>query len=167
METETKGTRSGSGEIKPGNISSSLEDNIQYLNHELGANASFDIIYRVIQVGGRNACMYLIDGFCKDELMQKMLQYFMSITPEEMPENSHEMSKKNIPHVEVDIKEDWEQIIYNILSGVFALSLTDTTNASSSIQEPIRQEVYRNRKRIKRSAAQKTALWKQSFLIPP
>ena len=80
METETKGTRSGSGEIKPGNISSSLEDNIQYLNHELGANASFDIIYRVIQVGGRNACMYLIDGFCKDELMQKMLQYFMSIT---------------------------------------------------------------------------------------
>ena len=155
METETKGTRSGSGEIKPGNISSSLEDNIQYLNHELGANASFDIIYRVIQVGGRNACMYLIDGFCKDELMQKMLQYFMSITPEEMPENAHEMSKKNIPHVEVDIKEDWEQIIYNILSGVFALFIDgydkcllidSRTYPARSVSEPEKDKALRGSK---------------------
>ena len=75
METETKGTRNGKGEIKPGNISSSLEENMRYLNEELGTGVSFDIIYRIVQVGGKNACMYLIDGFCKDELMQKMLQY--------------------------------------------------------------------------------------------
>ena len=43
--------------------------------------------------------MYLIDGFCKDELMQKMLQYFMDIAPEEMPKDAHEMSKKCIPYV--------------------------------------------------------------------
>ena len=36
--------------------------------------------------GGKNACIYFIDGFCKDELMQKLLQQFMGITAEDMPE---------------------------------------------------------------------------------
>ena len=121
MESESKGTRRGGGEIRKGNISTSLEENMEYLNHALGTGASFDMIYRVIQVGGKNACMYLIDGFCKDELMQKMLQYFMDMTQEEMPESAHEMSKKHIPYVEVDMEEQWEKIVYSILSGVFAL----------------------------------------------
>lgn len=94
METESKGTRSGGNEMRQDNISSSLEENMRYLNKELGTDASFDIIYRVIQVGGKNACMYLVDGFCKDDLMQKLLQYFMDIVPEEMPGDAHEMSKK-------------------------------------------------------------------------
>ena len=64
METESKGTRSGGNEVRQDNISSSLEENMRYLNKELGTDASFDIIYRVIQVGGKNACMYLVDGFC-------------------------------------------------------------------------------------------------------
>ena len=62
-----------------------FQKNIDYLNEKLAVNASFDIIYRVIQIGGKKACLYLIDGFCKDELMQKMLQYFIGLTPEEMP----------------------------------------------------------------------------------
>ena len=94
---------------------------MSYLNEELGIGENFDIVYRVIQVGGRNACIYFIDGFCKDELMQKLLQLFMALKPEEMPEDAHEMSKKNIPYVEVDLKSEWEQIIYFIMSGVFAL----------------------------------------------
>ena len=54
-----------------------FQKNIDYLNEKLAVNASFDIIYRVIQVGGKNACMYLIDGFCKDDLMQKLLQFLV------------------------------------------------------------------------------------------
>ena len=79
------------------------------------------VVYRVIRIGGREACMYFIDGFCKDELMQKMLQYFMDMKEEDLPENAHEMSKKKIPYVEVDLNSEWKEIIYFILSGVFAL----------------------------------------------
>lgn len=155
METESKGTRSGGNEIRQDNISSSLEDNMQYLNKELGTDTSFDIIYRVIQVGGKNACMYLVDGFCKDELMQKLLQYFMDITPEEMPENAHEMSKKNIPYVEVDIAAQWEQIVYSVLSGVFALFIDgydqcllidSRTYPARSVSEPEKDKALRGSK---------------------
>ena len=155
MGTETKGTRSAGEQIRPGNISTSLDENMKYLNEQLGIGTSFDIVYRVIQVGGKNACMYFIDGFCKDEMMQKMLQYFMSLTPEEMPQNAHEMSKKNIPHVEVDLQSEWETITYFILSGVFALFvdgydrclLIDArTYPSRSVSEPDKDKALRGSK---------------------
>lgn len=155
METESKGTRSGGNEVRQDNISSSLEENMRYLNKELGTDASFDIIYRVIQVGGKNACMYLVDGFCKDDLMQKLLQYFMDIVPEEMPGDAHEMSKKSIPYVEVDMTDEWEQIVYSILSGVFVLFIDgyaqcllidSRTYPARSVSEPEKDKALRGSK---------------------
>ena len=90
-------------------MTTSLSENMKYLNKYLSVDTSFDIIYRVIRIGGREACMYLIDGFCKDDLMQKMLQYFITIKEEDMPDNAHEMSKTCIPYVEVDLQDDWDK----------------------------------------------------------
>ena len=44
---------------------------MQYVDELMGLETNFDIIHRVIRLGDTDACMYLIDGFCKDELMQK------------------------------------------------------------------------------------------------
>lgn len=102
-------------------MSTKLSENMEYLNRRLEVDKSFDLVYRVIKIGGRDACIYFIDGFCKDELMQKLLQYFMALTEKEMPQDAHEMSKRCIPYVEVDLQDNWEQITYFIMSGVFAL----------------------------------------------
>ena len=102
-------------------MSTSLEQNLEYMKERMCPDLSFDVVYRVIEIGGRKACIYFIDGFCKDELMEKMLQYFLDLKEEEMPENAYEMAKRTVPYVEVDLKEKWDDILYNILSGVFAL----------------------------------------------
>ena len=65
-------------------ISTSLQENICYLNERLGADVNFDVITREIMMGGKKACIYVIDGFCKDEVMQKMLQYFMELEEEKV-----------------------------------------------------------------------------------
>ena len=98
-------------------ISEKLQQNMQYVDELMGLETNFDIIHRVIRLGDTDACMYLIDGFCKDELMEKMLQYFLDLKEEEMPENAYEMAKRTVPYVEVDLKEKWDDILYNILSG--------------------------------------------------
>lgn len=102
-------------------IKSNLSENMDYLNQILQVDVSFDLVYRVIHVGGREACIYFIDGFCKDEMMQKMLQYFMDMKETDLPENVHEMLKKKMPYVEVDMAKDCEKVISNLLSGVFVL----------------------------------------------
>lgn len=136
-------------------VSTQLAQNMKYLADTLYVNESFDLIYRVIDIGGRKACMYFIDGFCKDELMQKMLQYFMTLKPEEMPEDAHGMSKKFVPYGEVDISSDWDSVLYNIMSGVFALFIEgfdscilidSRTYPSRSVSEPEKDKVLRGSK---------------------
>lgn len=138
-----------------GTMSSSLQENMSYLNKKLEVDKNFDLVYRVVKVGGRDACMYFIDGFCKDELMQKMLQYFMDLKEDEMPQDVHEMSKKCIPYVEVDLQDSWEQIIYFIMSGVFALFIDgfdkcllidSRTYPARSVSEPEKDKALRGSK---------------------
>lgn len=103
------------------NITSSIEENMQYLKERLWVDKNFDVIYRVIHIGGREACLYFLDGFCKDEIINKLLSDLMKLSPEEMPNTAHGLSKKAISYVEVDLKQQWEPIITFILSGVFTL----------------------------------------------
>lgn len=136
-------------------VKTDLEENMAYLNEKLAVDTNFDVVYRIIEIGGRKACMYFVDGFCKDDLMQKMLQYFITITPKDMPETAHEMSKQCMPHVEVDLQDDWKKIIYFILSGVFALFIDgydkcilidSRTYPSRSVSEPEKDKVLRGSK---------------------
>ena len=138
-----------------GKMTGVLKENMAYLNERLAVDVSFDLVYRVIRIGGKDACIYFIDGFCKDELMQKMLQYFMGIKEEEMPEDAHEMSKCCVPYVEVDLKDQWDEIIGNLLSGVLILLIDGYTQAilidsrtypARNVTEPDKDKVLRGSK---------------------
>lgn len=87
--------------------------------------------------------------------MQKMLQYFITIKEEDMPDNAHEMSKTCIPYVEVDLQDDWDKIAYFIMSGVFALFiegydkclLIDSRSyPARGVEEPEKDKVLRGSK---------------------
>ena len=99
------------------NITISLYKNIQHMNEVLDVQHNFDIVYRVISFGGVEAGMYFIDGFCKDDVIQKLLQFFMEITPDKMPKDAHELSKQDLPYMEADYNDKWEEIIQSLLSG--------------------------------------------------
>ena len=133
-------------------ISGCLPGDMQYLNNLLDINASFDLVYRTFKIGSRDACMYFIDGFCKDDIIQKILQYFMDITPENTPENVHDLSKQKIPYVEVDLTDEWQKIIDFLLSGVFvllvdgydkAVLIDSRTYPARSVAEPEKDKVLR------------------------
>ena len=136
-------------------ITSSLKQDMAYLNGRLAVDVSFDLIYRVMEIGGKDACMYFIDGFCKDGTMQKMLQYFIGITKEDMPQDAHEMSKRCIPYVEVDLNNKWDDIIKNLLSGVLVLLVDGYSQAilidartypARNVSEPDKDKVLRGSK---------------------
>ncbi len=136
-------------------ITGSLQKDMQYLNQLLDVEHNFDVIHRVIHIGGKEACMYLIDGFCKDDIVQKLLQYLLDMTPDKMPKDAHEMSKQDIPYVEVDLNNQWDSIVHALLSGVFvlfvegfkkALLIDARTYPARSVQEPEKDKVLRGSK---------------------
>ena len=54
-------------------ISKKIEENRKYFHEKLNVDLNFDILFRDLVIGGKTAVMYFVDGFCKDEMMQKML----------------------------------------------------------------------------------------------
>ena len=141
--------------MKLDSISGSLPKDMQYFNRLLAVDSNFDVIHRVIHIGDREACMYLIDGFCKDEIVQKILQYFMDIKKDEVPKDAHEMSKKKLPYFEVDITRDWKEIVDFLLAGVFvllvdgydkAVLIDARTYPARSVEEPEKDKALRGSK---------------------
>lgn len=138
-----------------GKMSGSLADDMEHLNGQLGVGTNFDVLYRVVQIGGRNACIYMIDGFCKDEVMQKLLQHFIGITEDKMPSDAHEMSKQLVPYGEVDLEDKWEKIEYSVMSGVVAMFIDGyekcilidaRTYPARGVSEPEKDKVLRGSK---------------------
>ena len=98
-------------------LSISFEDNIRYMNEILPVAESFDIIRRDIIIGGKASVFYYIDGFIKDEVMLKIMDSFLSVTAEDMPEDAESFIQKQVPYVEVDVSDDFDEVIRNVLSG--------------------------------------------------
>jgi len=136
-------------------VSGDLAKNRDYLDRQLGVGESFDVLYRNVEIGKKNAALYMIDGFCKDEVMQKLLQHFIGITKEQMPEDAAEMSRQLVPYGEVDLCDDLDEICRQVMSGVTALLLEGyeqgilidaRTYPARSVGEPEKDKVLRGSK---------------------
>ena len=102
-------------------VFSKRDKNVDYMNQMLPVEDSFDIVQRDIQIGGKDATFYFIDGFTKDESMLKIMDSFFNIKEEDMPKDATAFATPCIPYVEVDVIGDFDQIFRNLLSGVTCL----------------------------------------------
>lgn len=133
-------------------ISTELLQNQQYLQEKLRIDKNFDIISRLTTVAERQACYYFLDGFVKDDIMEKLLEFFYSVTPEDLPEDSTELSRDAMPYVEVELLEDKEEIVTAILSGIVCFfidgyskcfAIDCRTYPMRSVEEPDKDKVLR------------------------
>lgn len=102
-------------------ISASFEENIAYMEQNLPVKESFDLIRRDIEIGGREATFYFIDGFTKDESMLKIMDSFFGVKAEDMPEDATTFVRRHLPYVEVDVIQSFDEVFRNVLSGVTCL----------------------------------------------
>lgn len=132
-------------------IKNTIGETVDSINRELRVEESFDLIYRTVSIGEKKGCLYFIDGFVKDEIMQKLQDYFATITNEQMPSNEHDFLK-TLPYVEVDMTDDMETFKTNVLSGVTALVIEGYKRAilidcrtypARNVDEPDKDKVLR------------------------
>jgi stage V sporulation protein AF len=131
-----------------------FDENREYMSNLLHIDDSFDIVSRDVIIGSKKAVFYFIDGFCKDELMQKLLQFLMGLKADEMPQNANELNKL-MPYVEVSVSKDFDEISKNVLCGVFAviiegfdecILIDSRTYPARGVQEPEKDKVLRGSK---------------------
>lgn len=133
-------------------FSTKLSENMKHMHQTLDVTTNFDVVYRVVRIGGREACIYFIDGFTKDDVLLKILQTFSTLKPEDMPEDAHGFSKQYLPYGEIGLVKNDADTIVQLLSGISCLfidgydsclTIDCRTYPARGVSEPEKDKVLR------------------------
>jgi len=127
-------------------LSGNYDADIGLLDGDLRVGRSFDIIRRDMKLSCGSRCtMYYIDGFVKDMVTQKLMEFILSV-------KSVEELRYNLPYVEVSFTKNIDELISMVLSGATAFladglseaAVIDTRSyPTRSISEPENDRVLR------------------------
>ena len=103
-------------------ITGKYQTDRQMLMDYLRAEASFDVVAKPLKIGGHSALLLMIDGFVKDDIMEKVMQFFLSAQEEDLVKwpTPDLFAEAMIPYVEVDTQTDVPAIAAQVLSGTVA-----------------------------------------------
>ena len=87
---------------------SNFKQTIAKLDSSLPVGRSFDMIRRPIITGGKKAVMYMIDGFVKDEMFEKIMEFLMTADAEKMSQitRASDFLEQFVSYVEVSEDPD-------------------------------------------------------------
>lgn len=92
-------------------------ENVRRLDAMLHPDDSFDMIRRRMMVAQTHeATLYYIDGFVKDEVSEKLMEYYVKA-----PDLN--AIRTNLPYTEVDHSTDFDQMVTMVLSGATLMAV--------------------------------------------
>ena len=110
-----------SGKInrRKGDFLKNYNEWIAEIDSELKPDKSFDIIKRPLKIGERRAVLYFIDGFIKDEVYEKILEFLYKQTAEDIAEinDMSRFAENKLPYVETDAVYTATEVVTAVLSG--------------------------------------------------
>lgn len=124
----------------------------EYISQMFRVGENFDMLQREIVFGDRQAVFFMVDGFLKGDLMEKMMEFFYSLQPEDIPDTYEEFVQKCTPYGDIITITTEEDFIHYVLSGltgmliegyeqILAIDLREYP--SRSVQEPDKDKVLR------------------------
>ena len=135
-------------------FTSDYNSNLHTINEILRVGEVFDVIVKHLNFGGRRATIYCLNGFIKDEMFEKELEYLSEITKEDMDkiEDADDFLNTYITYIQCKAESNIENLITQILSGATALIVEGFTKAvvidcrsfpARGVQEPESDKVLR------------------------
>ena len=126
--------------------------NLNILSTALRSDKSFDLVKRELVISGRRAALFFVDGLLKDDIAEKILEFFYKNVKDENFKSALYFSQSSVPYVEVEVSADLKKVCTDVLSGISALLiegfseviLLDTrTYPQRSTSEPDNDKVLR------------------------
>lgn len=91
---------------------------INALDEALKVKDNFDIIKRELLVQDKKLVFYCVDGFVKDEVLEKMMEFILKADLTSMENNGLQaLANQLVSYVETDVSKDFQQMITAVLSG--------------------------------------------------
>lgn len=101
--------------------------NLQIISDALRSEQSFDLVKRDLIIAERKAALFFIDGLLKDDITEKILEFFYKNVKSENFKSALYFAQSAVPYVEVEVTSDLKKICTDVLSGISALIIEDFT----------------------------------------
>ncbi len=133
-------------------ITGNMKRDMEKMDKLLHISESFDLLKKQTEIGGRKAVFYFINGFCQEDLMQRLEDSLYLVKKSDMNVEPQEFADKYIPYVEVDLYGDEYNVITLLLSGVTCLIIDGFAQAflidtrqypARNVMEPEKYKVLR------------------------
>ncbi len=108
---------------KHGDVMKSYETLTKELDQRLRVKENFDVIRRNLLVQDKQTAFYCIDGFVKDEVLEKMMEFILKADLSKMDQakSIQALSEQLVSYIEVDLSSDLNQMVTSVLSGTIVL----------------------------------------------
>ncbi len=132
----------------------SYGENLALLKEKLRVGVSYDIILKKIRLADRQAAAFCIDGFVKDEMLEKNFEYLTKLTPEDLArtKDADEFVDSYVTYIEANTEDSLDKFILSVLSGAVGMIVEGFTKAiiidsrtypARNVQEPESDKVLR------------------------
>ena len=98
-------------------FSTSADENIRSMKKQIRIEENFDILTREIIIGGKKAGFFFIDGFVQEDMIEKLMQFFYSLKPEDLSDVDSFL-EKGMPYTEVNKITKQSDALTAFFSGV-------------------------------------------------
>lgn len=99
------------------------------LSQKLRVSESFDVVCRELEGPAGRLSFYFVDGFVKDEVMEKIMEFLLKAKKEEYCGNAQTFLRRMIPYVEASLEQRVPAVVTAVLSGQLALIVQGITGA--------------------------------------
>lgn len=111
-------------------VSKELINNTSYLKEALAVGKNFDVLQIDVEYTGIDMAIYLVDGFAKDGIMNRLMEFLAQLGREQLEEDTvPKLMKRYIPYIEIATESDLDAIVDAVLAGQTALVIDGADEA--------------------------------------
>lgn len=102
-----------------GTLSDDYMENVRLFDGALGVGRSVDMVSRDYRIAGRRARIWVVDGYGKDETLERMGAFWLSQPPEALAglADMQDFADRFITFSEVDVGFDTDELVTSVLMG--------------------------------------------------
>ena len=135
-------------------FSSAFEEAVATANCYLRIHESFDLTVKRLRIGGRRAAFYCVEGLIKDEVLERMMEFFCSLSEKQLRDisDAQHFLDAFVTYAQAGTESDLERFGTAVLSGAVgmlvegfdkAIVLDGRTYPTRAMKEPDNDRLLR------------------------
>lgn len=109
-------------DLQKKHLDKNFQENREIIKNILGVGKSYDVFCHDFSFAGKNAALYFVQGFVKDDILMFLLRHLVDVPREILKTNTLEkLLKEYLSYIQIETSDEIEHITNRVLMGQVAI----------------------------------------------